>query len=87
MPGETIDPNCYDYTKRFAKSLKSLRTVCQLSWTCPNCNARNRSDFDGDRLRRTYGTAIKARCGKCHNQKVTLLDPKGRTIRPDELLK
>jgi bacterioferritin-associated ferredoxin len=87
MPGEIIDPkNTYDFEHRFASALKSLRTVCQLSWKCPRCGARNESNFDGARLRKTYGTAIEARCGKCHGQKVTLLDSKSRTMRPDELL-
>jgi len=86
MPGEHIDPNCYDFAHRYATSLKSIRTVCRLSWKCPHCGAANHSDFDGDRLRKAYGNALEARCGKCHGQKVALLDPKGRTIPPDELL-
>lgn len=86
MPGNHIDPCRFGFMHRYVKALKSIRSVCRLSWKCPHCGAANHSDFDGARLRKTYGQAIEARCGKCHGQKVTLLDPQGRTIPPDELL-
>jgi len=86
MPGDFVDPESYDFKHRFATTLKSLRTVCNLLWTCPHCGATNDTSFDGARVRRSYSLNVEAKCGKCHGQVIGLLDSKGCKLLLAELL-
>lgn len=86
MAKEHHDPREAHFANYYAVALKCTFSVCRLSWTCPQCGAGNHSDFDGTRLRKYHDWAIRARCGKCHANTITLLDAKHRTIEPKELL-
>jgi len=86
MPGDKVDSTSYYSSTRFARAKKKTATICRLFWTCPICKASNTTTIDTDRQLKLYGTNMEAKCGKCHGQKVYLIDSQNRHILIDELL-
>ena len=86
MARQYHDPTDKHFSNYYVIATKSTFSVCRLSWVCPDCGARNHSDFDGARISRTDDWKIRSRCGKCHSNTFTLLDAQSREIDPLSLL-